>query len=302
MTYRICPQHGDSIAVPQLVFTNLARADECAVRVALYVLSTGSTDPRDIAHALGLKSVRMAENALRWWAGAGLLEVERGNGLPAAQKELLSPEEIRLSALRDPMVATLTTEVQMYLGKTLGSRDMQRLVSLYLQEEYAVEVILLCAAHVAGQGKGTLGALDRELRDWRQAGVETGEDAEQYLKLLQLRAQWEERAAELLHRSVSDLTMADRRTIRRWYEEMSFDDAMVAEAVLQADGKNEVRYVNGILKSWHGRGLCTVSEVRGSGTLAAPESGSLRVDRSEPSGHDILKRKGGRPLRLKRED
>ena len=42
--------------------------------------------------------------------------------------------------------------------------------------------------------------------------------------------------------------------------------------------------------------------MRGSGTLDAPESGSLRVDRAVPSGHDILKRNTGRPLRLKRED
>ena len=77
MTYHLCPQNGDSIAVPQLVFTNLSRADESTIRVALYILSTGVTDPREIAHALGLKSVRTAENALRWWAGAGLLEADR---------------------------------------------------------------------------------------------------------------------------------------------------------------------------------------------------------------------------------
>ena len=53
MTYHLCPQNGDSIAVPQLVFANLSRADESTIRVALYILSTGVTDPREIAHALG---------------------------------------------------------------------------------------------------------------------------------------------------------------------------------------------------------------------------------------------------------
>ena len=76
MTYRIVRQNGDSIAVPQLVFHQLPNADEASVRVALYVLATGSTDPRDIAHALHLKSPRVAESALLWWAGAGLLEVQ----------------------------------------------------------------------------------------------------------------------------------------------------------------------------------------------------------------------------------
>ena len=39
MTYHLCPQNGDSIAVPQLVFTNLSRADESTIRVALYILT-----------------------------------------------------------------------------------------------------------------------------------------------------------------------------------------------------------------------------------------------------------------------
>lgn len=72
MTYRLISQNGDSIAVPQLVFSQLARAEENCVRVALYLLATGSTDPRDIAHALGLKSQRAAEDALKWWAGAAM--------------------------------------------------------------------------------------------------------------------------------------------------------------------------------------------------------------------------------------
>lgn len=300
MTYHLCPQNGDSIAVPQLVFANLSRADESTIRVALYILSTGVTDPREIAHALGLKSVRTAENALRWWAGAGLLEADRAPQAPLA--EPIERPQIDLSTLRDPMVSVLTTETQMYLGRTLNHKDMDRLVGLYLQEEFSVEVILLCAAHIATQDKHTVAALDRELREWRLAGVESGEDAERYLKLLQLRSQRESHVAELLHMPAKDLNLADRRCIRRWYEEMNFDDAMVAEAILQANGKEEVRYVNGILKSWHGRGLQTVAQVRGSGTLDAPESGSLRVDRAAPSGHDILKRNTGRLLRLKRED
>ena len=57
--------------------------------------------------------------------------------------EPIKRPQIDLSTLRDPMVSVLTTETQMYLGRTLNHKDMDRLVGLYLQEEFSVEVILL---------------------------------------------------------------------------------------------------------------------------------------------------------------
>ena len=39
MIYRLKPQQGDTVAVPQLVFARLGAAEEASVRVALYVLA-----------------------------------------------------------------------------------------------------------------------------------------------------------------------------------------------------------------------------------------------------------------------
>ena len=78
MYYELIPQNGDTLAVPLLVFSNLPRADENCIRVALYVLQTGCTDSAVIARELGLRSVHAAERALQWWAGAGLLKAHRG--------------------------------------------------------------------------------------------------------------------------------------------------------------------------------------------------------------------------------
>ena len=48
MIYRLKELKGDTIAVPQLVFSKLGIAEEYNVRVALYVLATGITDPDKI--------------------------------------------------------------------------------------------------------------------------------------------------------------------------------------------------------------------------------------------------------------
>ena len=74
MTYQLARLSGDSLAVPQLVLNQLQRGDENLIRTALYILSTRSTDPADIAHALRLKSTAAAQRALDFWYGAGLLE------------------------------------------------------------------------------------------------------------------------------------------------------------------------------------------------------------------------------------
>ena len=86
MPYQLAAYNGDTVAVPQIVFTHLAQADGDTVRTALYVLQTGDTDPRTIARALGLNSVEAARRALQYWAGAGLLEGSR-RAVPAALPE-----------------------------------------------------------------------------------------------------------------------------------------------------------------------------------------------------------------------
>ena len=71
MIYRLKELKGDTIAVPQLVFSKLGIAEEYNVRVALYVLATGITDPDKICADLKLRSRISAESALSFWAGAG---------------------------------------------------------------------------------------------------------------------------------------------------------------------------------------------------------------------------------------
>lgn len=301
MTYRIVRQNGDSIAVPQLVFHQLPNADEASVRVALYVLSTGSTDPRDIAHALHLKNPRAAESALLWWAGAGLLEVVHPEDEPAApaEKPLPTIAQINEASLRDPMIAVLTTETQAALGVSLGHSALQQLVALYLNEDYPIDVILPCAAHVAGCGRHSVAALRQELRRWRADGVETGEQAEAYLERLARRQQSQKAVAEMLGLSPEHLTLTERTRIAQWGEEFGYGEDMVREALLHAGEKREVRYLHGILKAWHAKGWRTVQDVRGGGALTGS---NVRADRPAPSGRDIFQRTPGRVRRLKREE
>lgn len=266
MPYKLAPYNGDTLAVPQIVLTHLAQADGDTVRTALYVLQTGDTDPRTIARALGLTSVEAARRALQYWAGAGLLENTKA--APPAVPAEVNATKIDLANLNDPYVSVLCEEAQTAFGKALSRSEMQRLVSLYLNEGWQPDVILLCCAEVARQGRRSVAAVARELARWREDGVESGEDAERYLRKVKQREDWCADAAAQFGIEPTALTRWERGAIARWHEEWGIGREMIDEALLRAGSKNTIRYVDGILRAWRAQGITTVAAARGQGQLA----------------------------------
>ncbi len=102
MIYRLKELRGDTIPVPQLIFSKLGIAEEYNVRVALYVLATGVTDPEKICADLKLRSRISAESALSFWAGAGLLERYDENAAPGAEPSCSCPHDLGGDRRRKP--------------------------------------------------------------------------------------------------------------------------------------------------------------------------------------------------------
>ena len=175
MIYRLKELQGDTIAVPQLVFSKLGIAEEYNVRVALYVLATGITDPDKICADLKLRSRISAESALSFWAGAGLLERYEENAAPGAEPSAPAPmtwAEIAAASRTDPMISSLIDCAQTGFARPLTHREMEKLVNLYVQEGFAPETVMLCVAYVASCGKRTMAAegLAHRGRGDRRAG------------------------------------------------------------------------------------------------------------------------------------
>ena len=292
MEYRLAECCGDSVAVPQVVFSHLAQADGDTVRVALFLLNRRETDPSVIAKALGLPSVEAARRALQFWAGAGLLE--RAGGKPKPE-ELETTEQkaarIDLASLNDPFVAVLTEEAQMLLGKALSRSEMQRLVALYLDDGWKPDVILLACTEVARRGRHTVGAVARELAQWQKEGVETGEDAERHLKRLKLREDWIAETARLFNADPGSFSKWERGAICRWHEEWHYGADLIDEALLHADAHRTVRYVDGILRAWRAQGVTTVAAARGQGQLSGSNVlATRRQPQTAPPKKDLFNR------------
>ena len=174
MIYRIKELKGDTIPVPQLIFSKLGIAEEYNVRVALYVLATGITDPDKLCADLKLRSRISAESALSFWAGAGLLERYDENAAPGAEPSAPAPmtwAEIAAASRTDPMISSLIDCAQTGFARPLTHSEMEKLVNLYVQEGYAPETVMLCVAYVASRGKRTMAAVLHELKVWRAEGV-----------------------------------------------------------------------------------------------------------------------------------
>lgn len=267
MAYRLAENKGDSVAVPRLVVAKLPELEEDWLRVALYVIACGETDPARVASALRLKSADRARTALAYWKGAGLLESAEpppaAGSLDAAPppRAHLTTAEVTGAAQSDPAIAGLVQECQALLGGVVTQGDLNIYVSLYLNDGMPVDLILLGVAHFAALGKRSARYIERALLGWQREGIDSGEAAERYLQLLEQRAAREAETAELFGLPDAKFTRAESRAIADWYESFGYGSQMIAEAIAYAGEKKTVKYVNGILRAWHTRGLRTVGDV-----------------------------------------
>ena len=81
----------------------------------------------------------------------------------------------------------------------------------------------------------------------------------------------------------SKFTKAEQRLIASWYEEFSYDESMISEAIAYAGEKQSVRYVNGILRTWYSKGYRTVRDVIKDGALT-----TQNIQPTNPSAKSVL--------------
>lgn len=268
MAVRLTQTNGDSLAVPQLLLAKLPEAQGDWVRVALFILSTGDTDPERIARSLRLKSPEKAREALLYWQGAGLLEVCENEqctcdltAKPARARKRMTTREVTSAAVGDPAIMTLVQESQRLTGGVVNETDQNIFVTLYRDDGVPVEVILLCIAHFTALGKRNARYIERAILTWQSEGIATAEAVEAHLQRLARHEEFEKEVAALLRMPCATFTKSENSLIASWYEDFGYGGAMIAEAIACAGDKQTVRYLNGILRAWHGKGYKTVRDV-----------------------------------------
>ncbi len=279
---------GDSIPVPQLVFARLPQLEDDWLRVALYVIATGETEPAAIARALRLSGPEKAREALLYWKGAGLLEsgspgTAPGDIAAAAPRSRLSTPEVARAAQADPAIRELLQECQSIWGSVVPQGDANIFASLYASDGMPVDLILLCTAHCAAQGRRSARYVEKVLFSWQREGITTADAAERHLDLLSRRAAHEQEVAKLLGAETPAFTKAEGRAIAGWYEDLGYGADVIAEAIATAGEGKSVRYIGGILRKWHAKGYRTVKDV-----LVAGREAMQNIQPTNPAPKQVL--------------
>lgn len=310
MAYRILPQNGDSLQIPQLVLKNLNNGREDYFRVALFVLSSGETEPGVIAQALKLKNEAAAVSALAFWQGAGLLEeVHSADIAPQELKKAkprLTSREVLMHSGQNPEIAVLMQEAQRIFGEVISEAGCSILATMYVNDEMPLDYLLTGLAHFAAEGLGVkkLSTIQRRLQSWQEQGVRTTAELESHLALMETRRANHEEVAALMGCSAQAFNAAECSKIDIWYEKYRFAEPMISLAFgMVSDGESDkrtIKYINGILRQWYGKGYRQPRDV-----MAAQQgSNALPVGRSAvpvPS-QDLLQKKRGFVPRFKLDE
>ncbi len=252
----------------------IARGEGDAALLCLALLRHGTPDA--------------ARKALRWtgervdraWsvlAGLGLVAAETA---PEAKPQPLEPEGppdyLRadiLAAMEEGSFRGLYHAVERRLGKKLSDSDLKMLYEIYDFLALPAEVILLlitwCTEQMQekyGPGKmPKMPMIKKTAYVWQRQGVDTAEAAEEYLKKQTGLRKREREILPMLDIVGRMPVDKEREYINSWVE-WGFPNEVIRLAyektVMGTKTKSmDWRYMNGILNSWHKKGLHSVKEI-----------------------------------------
>jgi len=191
---------------------------------------------------------------------------------PAEELPEYTARDLAVRSREDPRFAALVTEAQRALGRILSTSDLKKLFGLYDYLALPPEVIMMLLNYcVAGASTGnppSMRQIEKEGYVWANREILTLEQAEEYIASSQRRREKLSQTAALLGIKGRALSPTENKFLSSWLE-MGFDDELIEMAydrTLTNTGGLKWSYMNGILKSWHEKGLHTPADVRDKDT------------------------------------
>ena len=216
---------------------------------------------------------RLVGQSLLTGAAAAQLSAPSSEPVPEPAPEYTTADITQALESAAPF-STLVDEVEQRLGKRLSTPDLKNLFFLYDHLALPPEVILLVVTFCIqeqerkyGPGrKPFLSVIRREAALWARNGVDTLEQAEIHLTQLLSARSRERQIARLLELPDRELVERERKYIAGWLEQGFSDDALrlaYEKTVMGTTSKTmDWRYMNGILRRWHEKGLHTAAQIQ----------------------------------------
>ncbi len=247
--------------VPSAVFDSLNDARNNDLKVILYIINTGNCDPLKISSDLDI-SHSAAVSSMLYWADKGLLYCEEENEKKTRRKSALTSEVIATMS-SDPGVQALGKNLQLIFGSSLSEKYTNQFISLYLEDGMPVDVILPLAQHnVDKTGVDNPAYIIKIIRSWQKKHKFTsGSDVDSFLALVAEREKFYAKVGEIFSISPDKLTSSEKTVIDRWKEKYNMSFEMIAESFDRAGEKADIKYCDGMLKSWNRKGYKTPKDL-----------------------------------------
>ncbi|MBQ5326471.1 MAG: DnaD domain protein [Oscillospiraceae bacterium] len=239
--------------VPMAVFENIYTAKENDLKVILFALEKNTADAIEISGALQI-SLAAVQSSLLYWADKGLIMVAEEQQSKPKKKKTLSAQEILQISQDHPEIEILVNHIQKIYGRALNEKDTNKFISLYLQENVPVEVILVLAVHLAPIQKGPAYTARVIHNLFEKKGITSAEKAEEYIATEEKRSKAYTAVCNIFSLDKDKLTNSEKTIINAWYESLGMGEDMIKTAFETARGNASIRYCNGILKSWSQKG------------------------------------------------
>ncbi len=247
--------------VPMAVFENLYNTRDNDLKVILYTLQKGEADPMDIARSLDI-SMAAVQSSLLFWADKGLvMAVEEGSQKPK-KKKILSASEILKISQSNPEIEILVNQLQKIYGQAINEKGTNNFINLYLESGVPVDVILVLTMYLAPVSKGPAYTARVILNLFEKKGITSADKAEEYIRRMDARDKAYSQVCNIFSIDKAKLTSSEKTIIDSWYERLEMSDKMVRNAFESAGSNANIRYCNGILKSWSQKGYKTPDDIQ----------------------------------------
>lgn len=309
MDYSILPIGGvwndGSFNIPfALADKYIKLASEYQLKALLIVLSTnGRNSSAEIAKKLGI-TLSDAEEIMSFWIAEGVAvadgelplqaspapaQTEKKEKAPAKKIQIappsLTPKDIVAAAQENPEIGELLNESQSVLGRTLSHNEREMLVNLVDFYGMTIEVVLMLLQYWRsvndkehGRSKGTAYVL-KIAQSWMDEGIQTIEDAEEKLKMLEKSDKLWYKIASAAGINHKKPTLKQSEMVAGWSNDFSLDMIYAAiDRMRENTVSPSLPYVDKILKQWKKKGIKT---------LADAESESEQFEKSRASQQTV---------------
>lgn len=282
---------GKSVPLPmEFINKYMISANATYVKVYLYGLAKCYENAEDISNASIAEALDILETdvskAWRYWKKVGLVHSE-GKGtlvfdaMPQAEikteneksvaEEKKAEENKKAPSMKDiakamdinPKMKETVLMAEQLLKKTLSQREITSLYSFMQEYSMTQEMVLVLLEYCVTLDKTSFSYIEKVAQSWYETDIRTLESATKVLNRVVKEGRMQKKCKKIFGLE-RELSQTENGYIARWVTELSMSEAMIKNAyerTVANTGKISMPYMNTILKSWHEKGIKTVSQI-----------------------------------------